>query len=343
MTQQPNQNYPQPGGWGQQQPAQQGWGQQQPAQPQGQQQWGAAQPSYGQAQQPAQQYGGGASSYGGSSSAGTDTWGKVWGFYVAAGLAVIAAISVFLAWGSFKLTEDKDSQTTTVNAIAKSSSSCSGPDAAQACADNKGGGTASDITAAWGWLILVSAVIAVVGVVLVLVMKKAVVGWVAVGGAALALVFGVIAGIYFNGKVSDLKKALTAAGADNFPAGTKYSIGLGMGAYIGIAAALVAVVFAVLAQLSVNSGGASAVSASGSAQGYQGYGQQGYGQAGNAPAYGQQGYQQPGQGQQQWGNPQPPQQQGGQWGGQYDPAANQPTQAVQPGYMPPQQPPQQPR
>ena len=338
MTQQPNQNYPQPGGWGQQQPAQQGWGQQ-PAQPQGQQQWGAAQPSYGQAQ-PAQQYGGGASSFGGS-SAGTDTWGKLWGFYVAGGLAVIAAISVFLAWGSFKLTQDKTSQTNTVNAIAKSSTSCSGPDAKAACADKGGSGTASDITAVWGWLILVSAVIAVVGVVLVLVMKKAVAGWVAVGGAGLALVFAVIAAIYFNGKVSDVKKALTGAAADNFAPGTKYSIGLGMGAYIGIAAALVAVVFAVLAQLSVNSGGAAAVA--GPAQGYQGYGQPAaYGQAGNAPAYGQPGYQQPGQGQQQWGNPQPPQQ-GGQWGGQYDPAANQPTQAVQPGYMPPQQPPQQPR
>ena len=103
MTQQPNQNYPQPGGWGQQQPAQQpGWGQQQPAQQQGGQ-WGGAQqqPQYGQAQA-AQQYGGGAS-YSGGTGGNQIVWGKVWGFYAAGGLAVVAAIMTFLSWASVKV------------------------------------------------------------------------------------------------------------------------------------------------------------------------------------------------------------------------------------------------
>jgi hypothetical protein len=337
MTQQPNQNYPQPGGWGQQQPAQQqGWGQQQPQQQGGQ--WGAQQPAYGQ-QQPAQQYGG-ASPYAGGSTGGGTTWGKIWGFYAAGGLAVVAAISVFLAWASVKTTVEGQSETLTINAIAHGSSSAGGS------------GDVKDIVAIWGWLILVSGIVAVAGVVMVVMMKTPLAGWVTVGGAGAALLFAVIDAIYFNGKASDMKKGILAEG---LPAGSKYSIGLGMGAYLGLAAALIAVVFAVLAQLSINAGGAPAA-ASGYAQqqGYQqaGYGQQqGYQQAGyGQPAQqgqqqgwgGQQGQPQgQPQGQQQWGNPQPPQQGGQQWGGYADPSANQPTQAVQPGYMPGQQPPQQ--
>ena len=64
--------------------------------------------------------------------------------------------------------------------------------------------------------------------------------------------------------------------------------------------ALIAVVFAVLAQLSINSAGATAAASPYAPQGYQqaGYGQQqGYQQQGNAQAYGQ-----PGQ-QQAWGQP----------------------------------------
>ena len=363
MTQQPNQNYPQPGGWGQQQPAQQpgGWGQQQPAQQGGQ--WGGAQqPQYGQAQPAQQQYGGGASYAGGTAGSGGTTWGKVWGFYAAGGLAVVAAIGVFLAWASFKISLPAalggQSQTTTISAIAKVSTS-------------KGGdsGTAKDVVAIWGWLLLVAAVVAVVGVVLVVVMKTAIAGWVTVGGAGGALLFAVIAAIYFNGKAGDAKKGILAEG---LPAGTKYSIGLGMGAYLALGAALIAVVLAVLAQLSINSGDAAASATP--AYNQQAYPQQGYQQpAGYAqpgqpaqqgyqapqqgqqaqqppqggwgqpqPPQGQQAPQQaPQQGQQQWGNPQPPQQGQQQWGG-YDPAANQPTQAVQPGYMPgQQQPPQQ--
>lgn len=339
MTQQPNQNYPQPGGWGQQQPAQQGWGQQQPAQQQGGAQWGAQQPQYGQAQPAQQQYGGGSSAYGGGTagSGGTAVWGKVWGFYAAGGLAVVAAIGVFLAWASVKLTPPAGfgggkTETITINAIAKGSSSAGGS------------GDAKDITAIWGWLLLVAAVVAVAGVVMVIVMKTPVAGWVTVGGAGGTLLFAAIDAIYFNGKASDMKKGILAEG---LPSGTKYSIGLGMGAYLALAAALIAVVLAVLAQLSIGQGAGTA-----SASSYnQGYGQQGY-QQGQQAGYGQQGYQQPQQGQQQagwgqqqgqqqWGNPQPPQQGGQQqWGG-YDPSANQPTQAVQPGYMPGQQPPQQ--
>ncbi|WP_194917144.1 hypothetical protein [Catenulispora rubra] len=365
MTQQPNQNYPQPGGWGQQQPAQQpgGWGQQQPAQQGGQ--WGGAQqPQYGQAQPAQQQYGAGAAYSGGTTSGGGTTWGKIWGFYAAGGLAVVAAVGVFLAWASIKLTPPASeaaalggkSITITINAIAKGSSS----------AGNSG--TAKDITAIWGWLLLVTAVVAVVGVVLVVVMKTAIAGWVTVGGSGGALLFAVIAAIYFNGKVSDAKKAYTGPDA-GLPAGTKYEIGLGIGAYLALGAALIAVVLAVLAQLSINSGGAAASATPAyNQQAYQQPGQQGYQQPAGYAQPGQQGYQapqpgqqaqqpqqggwgqpqpgqqapQPGQqpGQQQWGNPQPPQQGQQQWGG-YDPAANQPTQAVQPGYMPGQQPPPQ--
>jgi hypothetical protein len=341
MTQQPNQNYPQPGGWGQQQPAQQGWGQQQPAQQQGGAQWGGQQPQYGQAQPAQPQYGG--SSYGG----GAAVWGKVWGFYASGGLAVVAAIGVFLAWASVKITPPAafgggKSETITINAIAKGSSSAGGS------------GDVKDITAIWGWLLLVAAVVAVAGVVMVVVMKTPIAGWVAVGGAGGTLLFAAIDAIYFNGKASDMKKSILAEG---LPSGTKYSIGLGMGAYLALAAALIAVVMAVLAQLSIGQGDGTA-----SASSYnQGYGQPGY-QQGQQAGYGQPGqpgYQQPQQGQgqqqggwgqqgqgqqpgqQQWGNPQPPQQGGQQqWGG-YDPSANQPTQAVQPGYMPGQQPPPQ--
>ena len=329
MTQQPNQNYPQPGGWGQQQqqPAQPGWGQQQPAQPQGQQQWGAAQPSYGQAQPAQQQYGG--ASYGGASSAGGgDSWGKFWGFYAAGALAAITAILTFvLPWASLKLGDGKESNTINFTALGHVSA--------------KGGsGSADGYPKIWGILVIVAAVIAIAGVVLAYLQKKAVMGWVVVGGSGLALIFALLAGFLGHNKVKD-----ELTGGSGLPSGTHYSLQLfGIGAWIGILATLIGTVLAVLAQLSVNAGGASA--ASGTAQGYQqpGYGQPAYGQAGNAPVYGQPGQPgQPGQGQQQWGNPQPPQQQGGQWGGQYDPAANQPTQAVQPGYMPPQQPPQQPR
>ncbi|WP_344671377.1 hypothetical protein [Catenulispora yoronensis] len=334
MTQQPNQNYPQPGGWGQQQgqqPAQPGWGQQQPAQQQGQQQWGAAQPSYGQAQ-PAQQYGGSTPSYGGGSSTGGDSWGKVWGFYAAGALAAITAILTFvMPWAAIKIGDN------TFNFTALGTVSSQGKSA-----------SADGYPKIWGILVIVAAVVAVAGVVLVLLLKKAVMGWVVVGGSGLALIFAVLAGLLGHNKIKD---ELTSG--DTAAIGTHYSLQFfGLGAWIGILATLIGTVLAVLAQLSVTTGGAPASGAS--ASGYQaGYGQQQFGQAGNSPAYGQQG--QPGQqqwggqqagqaqGQQQWGNPQPPQQQGGQWGGQYDPAANQPTQAVQPGYMPPQQPPQQPR
>ncbi|MEY9863961.1 hypothetical protein ABH935_009615 [Catenulispora sp. GAS73] len=353
MTQQPNQNYPQPGGWGQQPPAQQpgGWGQQQPAQQGGQ--WGGAQqPQYGQAQ-PAQQYGGGASYSGGTAGGGgSAVWGKVWGFYAAGGLAVIAAVGVFLAWVSVKLTLPAalggQSVTDTLNAIGSASSS-------------KGGSSSGDngVTPIWGWLLLISAVVAVAGVVMVVVMKTPLAGWITVGGSGGALLFAVIATIYFNGKAGDAKKAILAESPE---AGTKYSIGLGIGAYIALGAALIAVVLAVLAQLSINSGGAAASATPAynqqayQQQGYQqpaGYAQPGQPQGYQAPqqqppqpqgGWGQpqpqQGQQPPQQGQQQWGNPQPPQQGQQQWGG-YDPAANQPTQAVQPGYMPGQQPPQQ--
>lgn len=341
MTQQPNQNYPQqPGGWGQQQPAQPGWGQQQPAQQQGGGQWGAQQPQYGQAQPAQQQYGGGASYSGGTGGGGGAVWGKVWGFYASGGLAVVAAIGVFLAWASVKITPPAGlgggkTESITVNAIAKGSSSAGGS------------GDVKDITAIWGWLLLVTAVVAVAGVVMVVVMKTPVSGWVAVGGSGGALLFAAIDAIYFNGKASDMKKAILGEG---LPTGTKYSIGLGIGAYLALAAALIGVVLAVLAQLSINGGGASASGSSSYGQGYQqgfqqqaGY-QQGYQQPGQQQGGWSQGQQQggqQGQGQQQWGNPQPPQQGGQQqWGG-YDPSANQPTQAVQPGYMPGQQPPQQ--
>lgn len=342
MTQQPNQNYPQqPGGWGQQQPAQQpGWGQQQPAQQPGGAQWGAQQPQYGQVQPAQQQYGGGAQYSGGTAGGGTAVWGKVWGFYAAGGLAVVAAIGVFLAWASVKLTPPAGlgakAVTITINAIAKGSSS------------QGGSGTADNVTAIWGWLLLVAAVVAVAGVVMVVVMKTPLAGWVAVGGAGGTLLFAAIDAIYFNGKSSDMKKGILAEG---LPPGTKYSIGLGIGAYLALAAALIAVVLAVLAQLSIGQGAGAA-----SASSYnQGYGQPGYGQPAGYGQPGQPGYQQPAQGgwgqqpgqggqqpgQQQWGNPQPPQQGGQQqWGG-YDPSANQPTQAVQPGYMPGQQPPPQ--
>ncbi|GAA1992009.1 hypothetical protein [Catenulispora subtropica] len=337
MTQQPNQNYPQPGGWGQQQPAQQGWGQQQPAQQQGQQQWGAAQPSYGQAQPAQQQYGGASYGGGASASGGGDTWGKFWGFYAAAGAAAIAAILTFaMPWASIKI-GDGD-QATTIDFTALGSVSSKGHS-----------GSADGYPKIWGILLIVAAVIAIAGVVVAYLQKKAVMGWIAVGGTGLALIFAVLAGLLGHNKVKD-----ELTGSDGLPTGTHYSLQLfGLGAWIGIVVLLAGTVLAVLAQLSVTAGGASA--SSGSAQSWNqqqgaGYGQQNYGQAGNSPAYGQQGGQQQWagqqgqgqQGQQQWGNPQPPQQ-GGQWGGQYDPAANQPTQAVQPGYMPPQQPPQQPR
>lgn len=347
MTQQPNQNYPQqPGGWGQQpaQPQQQGWGgQQQPAQPQSGGQWGGAQqPQYGQAQQAQQQYGS-SSSYSGGTGSGAAVWEKVWGFYVTAGLAVVAGISVFLAWASAKGTAEGQTETDTITALAHGTVKVAG---------HSESGSVKTINSAWGYLIIVGAVIAIVGVVLVFTIKNAIAGWVAVGGAGVAFVFAVVATLYFNSKASDMKKGM--------PAGTKYTIGLGIGAYLGLAAALIAVVFAVLAQLSIKQAGATASGSSSYGQGYgsqqQGYGQQqgAYGQQGQQGygQQGQQGYGQPGQqgqqggqqgqqgGQQQWGNPQ--QQGGQQWGGGYDPTANQPTQAVQPGYMPgQQQPPQQ--
>ncbi|ACU74184.1 hypothetical protein Caci_5325 [Catenulispora acidiphila DSM 44928] len=359
MTQQPNQNYPQqPGGWGQQpgQPQQQGWGQPQPAQQQGGQ-WGGAQqqqPQYGQAQPAQQQYGSASSSYSGGTGAGASptVWGKVWGFYATGALAAVAAIMVFLAWASVKITAEGRSVTSTINGIGSASTSVKGADTGD-----------SGVTPIWGWLLLIAAVVAIAGVVMVFTMKTPLSGWIAVGGSGGAFVFAVIGALYFNGKASDAKKQILNEG---LPPGTKYSIGLGIGAYVALAAALIAVVFAVLAQLSINQAGATAAgSAAGFGQGgYQqpGYGQQagygqpgqqGYGQpqqgqqAGWGQQQGQQGQQQPPRaqdqqpGQQQWGNPQPPQQGGQQWGGYNDPAANQPTQAVQPGYMPGQQPPQQ--
>src|SRR3954471_20622502 len=173
MTQQPNQNYPQPGGWGQQQGQQPGWGQQpagqpaqQPAQP-GQQQWGAAQPSYGQ-QQPAQQYGSGTPSYGGASSAGGDTWGKMWGFYAAGGLAVITAVvALLMAWASVKLSVAD--QSITINVTATGHGSASG-------AKGSSSGNVDGYPSIWGILIIVAAVIAAVGVGLVMWQKKAVMG-----------------------------------------------------------------------------------------------------------------------------------------------------------------------
>ncbi|MFL6116601.1 MAG: hypothetical protein ACJ786_35380 [Catenulispora sp.] len=331
MTQQPNQNYPQPGGWGQQQPA---------PQP-GQQQWGAAQPSYGQPQ-PAQQYGGGTPAYGGASPAGGDSWGKMWGFYAAGALAVITAVlALVLAWASVKL--DIAGQSFTINVTATGHGSASG-------AQGSDSGKVPGYPSIWGILIIIAAVIAAVGVGLVMWQKKAVMGWIVVAGSGLALIFAILAGLMGHNKLKD--ELVTGADA---PTGAHYSLQmLGIGAWIGIVALLIGTVLAVLAQLSVNAGGASA-GAGGSAQPWQqaGYGQPQYGQAGNAPAYNPQGQPQaqpwggqPAQGQQQWGNPQPPQQGQPQWGGQgghYDPAAHQPTQAVQPGFMPPQQPPQQPR
>jgi hypothetical protein len=269
---------------------------------------------------------------------------------------------VFLAWASIKVTapQGEGTVTTTINAFGKGSVSSSVKGGPSGSGD-------SGLTAAWGWILMIAAVAAVAGVVLVMfVMKDQLSGWIAVGGSGAALIAAVIGAIYFNGKASDAKKSIMAEG---YPAGTKYSIGLGMGAYIALAAALIGVVFAVLAQLSINQAGSTA-SAGGYGQpayGQQGYGQpaqQGYGQPGQQQGYGQPqaqpqqqqqggwGQQQPAQdrapqqgqqgqqGQQQWGNPQPPQQGQQQWGG-YDPAANQPTQAVQPGYMPGQQPPPQ--
>ncbi|OLE25206.1 MAG: hypothetical protein AUG49_11450 [Catenulispora sp. 13_1_20CM_3_70_7] len=249
-------------------------------------------------------------------------------------MAAITLILTFtMPWASIKLGD------TTFNFTALGSVSAKGHSA-----------SADGYPKIWGILVIVAAVIAIAGVVLAFVLKKAVMGWIVVGGSGLALIFALLAGFLGHNKIKD---QLTGSGG--VEEGTHYSLQMfGIGAWIGIVALLIGTVLAVLAQLSVNAGGASA-GAGGSAQPWQqaGYGQPQYGQAGNAPAYNPQGQQQggqqwggqPAQGQQQWGNPQPPQQ-GQQWGGQggqYDPAAHQPTQAVQPGFMPPQQPPQQPR
>jgi hypothetical protein len=248
MTQQPNQNYPQPGGWGQQQGQQPGWGQQQPAQQpapqQGQQQWGAAQPSYGQ-QQPAQQYGSGTPSYGGASSAGGDSLDKFWGFYAAGALAAITLILTFtMPWASIKLGD------TTFNFTALGSVSAKGHSA-----------SADGYPKIWGILVIVAAVIAIAGVVLAFVLKKAVMGWIVVGGSGLALIFALLAGFLGHNKIKD---QLTGSGG--VEEGTHYSLQMfGIGAWIGIVALLIGTVLAVLAQLSVNAGGASA-GAGGSAQ-----------------------------------------------------------------------------
>jgi len=263
----------------------------------------------------------------------------MWGFYAAGGLAVITAVvALLMAWASVKLSVAD--QSITINVTATGHGSASG-------AKGSSSGNVDGYPSIWGILIIVAAVIAAVGVGLVMWQKKAVMGWVVVGGSGLALIFAVLAGLMGHSKVKEFVGKLEP--------GTHYSLQMfGIGAWIGIVALLIGTVLAVLAQLSVNAGGAPASSsAGGAAQPWQqsGYGQPQYGQAGNAPAYnpqgqpqgGQQWGGQPAQGQQQWGNPQPPQQGQQQWGGQYDPAAHQPTQAVQPGFMPPQQPPQQPR
>jgi hypothetical protein len=333
MTQQPNQNFPQPG---------QGWGQ--PGQPgqQPQQQWGQpaapAAPPYGAAAQPAQQWGqaAGTGYPAAGSASGSGVVGKAWALYAALAGAVIALASTFLDWGGLAvnasaagLTNDMKIGITgfslkyTLNGKSIPVPSTEHP------------------TRIWGILIIVGAVVLAVGVVLAMLKKTKLFGWVTLGGAV--VIGGATIGelLYLNSKLADAKKSVTNG---DFPDGAKYTIGMHYGAYVGIAAALIAVVFAVLAALSITEGGAASAPAA-----YDPYGNA-YGQPAQA-AYGQPAqaaYGQPAA--QQWGQPQPPQQQA--WGGQqdaqpqgqqwgqpqgnpFDPA-NQPTQAVQ--QYPPQPP-----
>ena len=143
--------------------------------------------------------------------------------------------------------------------------------------------------ALWGWLLVVTAVVTVAGVVMVVVMKTPLAGWISVGGAGATFVAALIGTFYWNGKAGDFKKGL--------PAGAKYTIGLGIGAYLALGAALIAVVLAILAQLSAGQDTATAAARLNQA----GYGQQGYQQPGQQAGYGQPGYQQPQPGQQQGG------------------------------------------
>ncbi|MFD0633480.1 hypothetical protein ACFQ9X_19850 [Catenulispora yoronensis] len=203
----------------------------------------------------------------------------MWGFYAAGALAAITAILTFvMPWAAIKIGDN------TFNFTALGTVSSQGKSA-----------SADGYPKIWGILVIVAAVVAVAGVVLVLLLKKAVMGWVVVGGSGLALIFAVLAGLLGHNKIKD---ELTSG--DTAAIGTHYSLQFfGLGAWIGILATLIGTVLAVLAQLSVTTGGAPASGAS--ASGYQaGYGQQQFGQAGNSPAYGQQG--QPGQ--QQWGGQQ---------------------------------------
>ena len=342
MTQQPNQNYPQPGqGWGQpgQQPQQQ-WGQQAP-----QQQWGQpaapAAPAYSQ---PAQQWGQGGTGYATTGSAsGAGTIGKVWALYAALAGAVLALIDTFLDWGGMSVSESAAGMTENIKfGITGFSvkSSLNGK-----TMQNPDG---THPTRIWAILIILGALVLIVLGVLLLVNKTKVFGWVALGGAGVIVIGTIGELIYLQGKLSDAKKSLSGG---LYADGAKYTIGMHFGAYIGIAAALIAVAFIVLAVLSVGdgSGAASAASAYGSPYGQPAYGQAAYGQPAQG-AYGQAaqgGYGQPAA--QQWGQ-QAPQQQGwggqqdaqqqGQWGQQANPfdPANQPTQAVQQQYPP--QPPQ---
>jgi hypothetical protein len=344
MTQQPNQNYPQPGqGWGQpgQQPQQQ-WGQQAPQQAP-QQQWGQpaapAAPAYAQ---PAQQWGQAGTGYGTTGSAsGAGVIGKAWALYAALAGAVIAVVDTFLDWGGMTvnastagLTEDVKFGITGFSLkTSLNGKSVPNPDG-------------SHPTRIWASLIIIGALILLTGGVLAILKKTKVFGWVALGGAGVIVIGTIGELIYLQGKLSDAKKSLKDG--TSFSDGAKYSIGMHFGAYIGIAAALIAIVFAILAALSISDGtGAASASPYGSAYGQAAYGQPAQGAYGQPAAQG--GYGQPAA--QQWGQQaQAPQQQGwgqqdaqpqqGQWGQQANPfdPANQPTQAVQQQYPP--QPPQ---
>jgi hypothetical protein len=328
MTQQPNQNYPQPGqGWGQppQQPQQAPqWGQQQPQQ--AAPQWGqpqAQQPVYGQQPQQAPQWGTPAVST--PSGSGAAVVAKAWALYAALGAAVVSVVMVFLPWADVKV------------------DGLGGFDVSLTPFQASSGGKSSGdgIYKVWGILLIVGAVVAIAGGVLVLTMKKAQMVWILVGGTAVILIAAIAELIYLNNKMSDFKKAMTAeAAAGSLDAGAKYSIGLSVGAYIAVVVGVAAVAFAVLAALSAKAG---ATAASPSAYGAYGQpAQQAYGQqaAYGEPQQPQWGQQQP-QAQPQWGQPAPQQQP--QWGAPAQDApnpfadpANQPTQAVQ--QYPPQPP-----
>jgi hypothetical protein len=139
MTQQPNQNQPQPGQWGQPQPAppqqqpqppNQGWAQ--PAQ-----QWGAPQQGYPQQQQ------WGAPAVGGAAAS---VIAKAWAVWTAVGLAAVAGVSAFLAYLSVDLEPPGSEKiTTTISATGQASASGGGQSRS---------GTAQGYTAAWGWLLV---------------------------------------------------------------------------------------------------------------------------------------------------------------------------------------------